>query len=121
MQITDHFDTREFACQCGECGETGEGISRLLVYTLEDIRRQFGKPMIVTSGIRCPQHNEKVGGANHSRHLPRTADAADIRVDSDDDRFILEKLAKDKGCSVGVADNFIHIDVRPGKPVYWTY
>lgn len=35
---------------------------------LQPIREAYGKPIIVTSGYRCPSLNVKVGGAKSSQH-----------------------------------------------------
>ena len=40
-----------------------------LIELMDDVRAAWGGPLIVTSGYRCPQLNEKVGGAKTSAHL----------------------------------------------------
>lgn len=45
---------------------------------LDEIRAQFGKPIIITSGYRCPQLNTAVGGVKNSQHMK--GQAADIIV-----------------------------------------
>ena len=63
-----HFQRSEFACHCG-CG--ADNICFDTVQLLEDIRSYFGdRPIIVTSGVRCPQHNAEVGGVQGSKHCP---------------------------------------------------
>lgn len=62
-----HFKQSEFACKDG-CGF--DSIDLRVVKVLEDIRQHFGdKPVIVTSGCRCPKHNKSVGGVQGSRHV----------------------------------------------------
>jgi len=39
-----------------------------LAESLEQVRAIFGKPMIITSGYRCPLLNEAIGGAKNSAH-----------------------------------------------------
>lgn len=47
---------------------------------LEEIRQQWGKPIVLNSGFRCKALNKAIGGAHQSRHM--TAEAVDIRCDS---------------------------------------
>lgn len=49
----------------------------LLAQVLEDIREEFGSPIVVTSAFRTPLVNAAVGGVPNSHHL--TGRAADIR------------------------------------------
>lgn len=47
-------------------------------YVLQPVRDQFGQPVIITSGYRCPILNIYVGGVKNSAHLQGRA--ADIRI-----------------------------------------
>lgn len=47
---------------------------------LDPLRRLYGKPIIITSGYRCPELNKKVGGVANSWHTQ--GNAADIHVAS---------------------------------------
>ena len=66
-----YFTREEFRCKCGGkyCGGFPEAPSETLVRLAEMVREHFGRPMIVTSGLRCPAHNAHVGGVSNSRHL----------------------------------------------------
>ncbi|WP_337269728.1 YcbK family protein [Oryzifoliimicrobium ureilyticus] len=46
-----------------------------LIHTLES---HYGKPVVVSSGYRDPEHNKLVGGAEESMH--KSCDAADIQI-----------------------------------------
>lgn len=48
---------------------------------LEPIRVKYGKPVVVSSGFRCPALNRKVGGSSTSQHV--SGQAADIHSVSD--------------------------------------
>lgn len=75
-----YFRPEEFRCKCGGkyCnGHTAEMDHKLLTI-LDRVRDYFNAPVIITSGIRCEQHNRNVGGVYNSRH--RTGHAADIVV-----------------------------------------
>ena len=54
----------------------------LVTNVLDPLRLNWGRPVIVTSGYRCPALNKAVGGASSSQHA--TGEAADIRTVSDD-------------------------------------
>lgn len=43
---------------------------------LDPLREWYGKPIIVSSGYRCPELNKAVGGSNTSQHM--SGEAADI-------------------------------------------
>lgn len=50
----------------------------LITYVLQPVREKLKKPMIITSGFRCPEVNKLVGGAANSQHLK--GQAADFIV-----------------------------------------
>lgn len=55
-----------------------ENMVKLIFFVLQPLRDRLGKPVIITSGFRCPELNEKVGGKNTSQHLK--GQAVDIKV-----------------------------------------
>ena len=68
-----------------------------LIEFMDGVRAAWGGPLIVTSGYRCPQLNEKVGGAKTSAHL--TGYALDIVPSNNKkDKFFLffKDYLKDK-------------------------
>lgn len=52
-------------------------LEALVVNCLDPVRTIYGKPIIVTSGYRCPELNAAVGGVANSQHT--TGNAADIK------------------------------------------
>lgn len=46
-----------------------DNMLNLIFYCLQPIRDYLNKPMIITSGFRCPQLNKLVGGVSNSQHL----------------------------------------------------
>jgi zinc D-Ala-D-Ala carboxypeptidase len=50
--------------------------ARVIMWKLQALRKDFGKPIRVSSGFRSFTCNKAVGGAEHSRHL--AGDAADL-------------------------------------------
>ncbi len=87
---------------------------------LQELRSLLNRPIEVTSGLRCLAHNERVGGAKNSRHL--IGAAADLAVVRSADRYEMVALAMRLGFhGIGVARNFVHVDLREKGPVLWTY
>ena len=74
-----HFTRGEFACKCGNfCNGFPAEPEQKLVRLADDVRQHFGAAAIVTSGVRCRQHNANVGGVSNSRHL--SGKAMDFRI-----------------------------------------
>lgn len=100
--------------------EVVDNLNRLADY-LDGIRTKLGKPIVVSSGYRCPMLNKAVGGVVNSQHLNGLA--ADV-VCSDMDS--LEKVLRETGGfdqlikehSKGSKSFWFHVSVctRNGKP-----
>ena len=56
-------------------------LTALVANILDPLREAYGKPIVVSSGYRCPKLNRAVGGAAKSQHV--TGQAADIHTLSD--------------------------------------
>lgn len=74
-KLSANFYADEFQCPC--CGKNN--INPVLISYLQKMRIMFRKPMIITSGTRCQEHNKAVGGKPHSDHL--LGFAADVHCD----------------------------------------
>lgn len=106
-----YFATSEFCCQ--HCGALPEGgMNPVLLEKLDQLRELAGRPIIVTSGYRCPAHNAEVGGVPDSQHVQ--GNAADIYCDG----LTVDELA-DLAVQVGMDgigryydQGFVHCDVR---------
>ena len=109
--ITEHFSKKEFDCQCG-CG-TGE-ISMDLVNKLESARVDFGRGMRINSGIRCLEHNRKIGSRDTSSHIKCVA--ADVSCTNMEDRLKLMTILLKYFTRLGINKKFIHVDVDSEKP-----
>ena len=113
-----YFKEEEFTCPC--CGKVF--LNPVLIPTLDKIRKDYGKPMIVTSGFRCPSHNQSVGGAASSEHL--IGSGADIECISNYDRFALLSICLKHGIRrIGIGKTFIHIGIALSSPqdIIWLY
>jgi len=116
--MSQHFKPQEFSCP--HCG--ANEIKTEFVDRLEEVRKVYGKPMYITSGYRCPAHNQAVGGVPESAHVDGIA--ADIGCSFAGDRMKLVTLAIANGIKrIGIAKTFVHLDVSTTLPseVLWLY
>ena len=76
MQLTEHFTLDEFTRSSianrlkidnSVPDELMPNI-QLTAIKLELVRQALGKPVVITSGYRCPELNKRVGGASTSAH-----------------------------------------------------
>lgn len=116
--MSTHFQPQEFASKDGKPSPYPLVVQEGLYDLLEAIRSEFGKPIVVNSGYRSPEHNAKVGGAKNSYHVKGCA--ADIRPVKDKD-FTQElgqlKVICNRLCDSGVGfyKNFVHVDIGPNR------
>lgn len=73
VKLSANFTVKEFACKDGSDSVL---VDTALVEVLQKIRDYFGKPVIINSAYRTPEHNRKVGGSSGSYHVKGMA--ADI-------------------------------------------
>ena len=131
---TPNFQASEFACPCRQCGRDGAQMDHSLVMTLQRLRDTWGNALVVSSGLRCPEHNRLVGGAHHSAHL--YGRAADLAVGDGLEAYRLIYDALQHGHAVtgvgvkqhGGAGRLLHLDnCQPGefkliaRPRIWSY
>jgi uncharacterized protein YcbK (DUF882 family) len=109
--MSKNFQRKELACK--HCGQ--EVHSPELIAVLELVRLKFKSPVIITSGYRCLEHNDNVGGAPNSKHIYGIA--ADIKVKGVSPikvfEFIDDTFPETYG--IGLYSSWVHIDTRTGK------
>ena len=69
---TKNFKPEEFKCECGGKYCTGypSYMKQVELKNLQSIRTHFGKPMVVTCGLRCKPYNSRLSGSiPNSKHL----------------------------------------------------
>jgi zinc D-Ala-D-Ala carboxypeptidase len=72
------FSPREIACK----GTGSIAINEPALDKLQALRDKLGKPLLLTSAYRSPEHNAKVGGAKNSQHM--LGIAFDVRMENQD-------------------------------------
>ena len=112
--LSRNFSSREFRCLCG-CDRAE--VNPRLVEALQELRDLAGRPIRITSGYRCPDHNRAQRGKKRSQHL--LGNAADLAIDglSVIEMYCLaDKVAAVRNGGIGVypKNGIIHVDVRDG-------
>lgn len=127
MKLSKHFNLDEFiksatAVRLGIDNtpdeKSLENIQLLVDNILEPLRQHYGRPIIITSGYRCPKLNKAVGGAASSQHA--TGQAVDIRSVSDsreDNKELFDMIREMKLPFDQLIDEFgydwIHVSFGP--------
>ena len=130
--LTTHFTLEEFlrsrtAKEQGIDNTPNEAqirnMGRLCKLVLEDVRLILDKPMVITSGFRCPELNKAIrkgkGGAKKSAHMDGRA--ADFKVHEVSPQAIFDIIVKQMRTRSPVSDfldkiiyegNWTHIQIR---------
>ncbi|MCT4334308.1 D-Ala-D-Ala carboxypeptidase family metallohydrolase [Paracoccus sp. YLB-12] len=106
-----NFSPAEIACR----GTGSILIHEAALDRLQALRTRLGKPLIVNSAYRSPEHNARVRGAKRSKHLQGTA--FDISM-ANHDPSVFEKAARAEGflgCGTYPRSGFMHIDLGPAR------
>lgn len=129
-QFTENFSSYEFECNCDgkDCQE--QKIELKLVAKLQWLRESLKMPLRVTSGYRCQKYQDRLTKkglktAKNSQHmLGRAVDivpAGGKGVDYDKRKRRLLQSCEQIFQAVGIASNFLHVDLRDDKQRRWYY
>lgn len=67
---TEDFKPEEFRCPCGRCTGYPTWAKVNLLKHIQAIRTHYGRPMTITSGIRCEYENSRLSGSSkESKHM----------------------------------------------------
>jgi zinc D-Ala-D-Ala carboxypeptidase len=105
------FSPQEIACR----GTGRIKIDAKALDMLEALRIKLGKPLIVNSAYRSPEHNRAVKGATRSKHMEGTA--FDISMSNHDPETFI-KAAREvgfRGIGTYPRSNFVHVDTGPAR------
>lgn len=105
------FSPREIACK---------GTGKILINEdaldkLQALRDRLGKPLVLTSAYRSPEHNRNVGGATRSKHMEGIA--FDVRMENHNPQEF-EAAARAVGFTgfgYYPRSGFMHIDTGPAR------
>lgn len=98
------------------CKGTGQlVVNEAALDKLQAMRGMVGKPFVITSAYRSPEHNKRVGGAQKSMHLQGRA--FDISTKGHNKHELYEAAVEAGFTGFGFYNNFIHVD--DGKPRSW--
>jgi zinc D-Ala-D-Ala carboxypeptidase len=123
-EYSPFFRETEFTCRCG-CGQTR--MRERFMGQLYDLRREFARPMVITSGYRCQAHNQRVSTTGDNG--PHTTGlAADVLVSGPNARLLVDLAVLRGFKGIGIsqkgphAGRFIHLDrVDRPEPLLWSY
>ncbi|WP_430463648.1 YcbK family protein [Tabrizicola sp.] len=106
-----NFSPAEIACRgSGQLKLHSEAMDKL-----QALRDRLGKPLIIRSAYRSPEHNRAVGGATRSKHMDGTA--FDIGM-ANHDPLAFEAAAREvgfEGFGYYPRSGFMHIDLGPAR------
>jgi uncharacterized protein YcbK (DUF882 family) len=120
-----YFTKADFACK--HCGENK--MSDPFMLLIDELRHRCGFPIVVTSGYRCPEHNQRVSttGPNgpHTTGL-----AVDLGVSRHRAWDVLRVAMEMRFTGIGVnqkgTSRFLHLDMlrepeHAPRPTVWSY
>lgn len=125
LWMNNWFKTKEFECKCTNKECIDQRISVELIDRLTKMRLEVNSPIRINSGFRCSKHQEAIRNSGVSTVVAKKSthelgDAADISVSS----LIVPvtiPFAEKHFKSIGVANNFLHVDLRDDKVRRWKY
>jgi hypothetical protein len=110
-----HFTRAELACKSSGQFRLADGFGEFL----DEVRDAWGKPLAVNSCCRSMAHNQAESGVKDSYHICDHPTrkfgtcAVDFTIGAAERRaFVAMILAKFPDASLGIAQTFMHVDLR---------
>ena len=116
-----NFKPSEFACK--HCGKVE--MQPAFMAKLQQLRNAYGKPMIITSGYRCPEHPVEAKKSSPGVHTMGLA--CDVAVQGTDAYNLLKLALAFEFTGIGVQQKgggrFLHLDTMrlAPRPNVWSY
>ena len=117
-----YFTDNELRCQCG-CGQLNPNPQfHMLMVIMDKVREEYGKPLRVTSGYRCPDHPKEKVKSKPGQHTIAAIDFGVSREDAIDLLRIAISYQSIRGIGVQQKGSarFLHFDNR-NEPTMWSY
>ena len=110
-----NFSMSELKCKCGGkyCNGYPVGFSYELLGQLQKIRNHFGKPIMITSAVRCTQHNKNVGGIANSKHTQGKAVDFYVKGVSYKTLYSYVKTLPLNNYTYNISGSVMHRDIKP--------
>ena len=99
-----YFKREEFRCTCGHCNGYPVEPDLEMVKLMDKIRKAYGKPITITSGVRCAYQNKRVGGVANSEHMK--GKAADFYIPGQNDTVAGRNKVVAKAKALGAAYSY---------------
>lgn len=107
-----YFKKDEFRCRCGKfCNGFPAEPERGLLLLADRVRGHFGAPMIVSSGVRCSQHNANVGGAAASRHMSGKAVDFTVKGKTAAEVLVFVQAQPEVRYAYAIDGSYVHMDI----------
>lgn len=123
-RVSSNFLLSEYLNPTRRRGGDRAYVDAQVVVHVQQIRSGLGRPLILSSAFRSPEHNRDVGGATFSRHI--YGDAVDIDVDqsrTDANTRAQEVFneARDVGVDFVLPLSETSVDVNGAQRVSWVH
>jgi len=121
---TEHFNIEndyKLACTCDDPECDKRTVLQSLLDRVQLVRNDANRPLIVTSGGRCPQHPVEKHRTVPAEH--QKGQGIDVKVTGGYERAELIRLGIKHGFNaIGVGETFVHLGYREGLPlVIWIH
>jgi peptidoglycan hydrolase-like protein with peptidoglycan-binding domain len=111
-----YFKRAEFKCPCGKCNGFPVEPDLNMVKLLDKIREAYGKPITITSGVRCQSYNDSLSGSiKNSAHIQ--GKAADFYIPGQNDTASGRTAVVKKAYSLGAKYSYANT-TGMGKTVH---
>ena len=93
-----------------------DNMLNLIFFCLQPLRDKLGKPIIISSGYRCPKLNKLVGGVSNSQHL--LGQAVDFKVSGMTIQQVIEFIRKsgiEYDQCINEYNRWVHLSYNKGK------